>query len=143
MDNLGTRATTSYHKTRPEAAVVHLLPRSRSPLSIDANIKLMDHFHEAAFHPWIKEQSNARISARHLGRVMSDYTAEQVAAGLRWLFEDWQLINVALVLRVVLVEQPVERRRREAILRMVTAGWARNHVEHLFMLLKLPVDKLY
>lgn len=120
-----------------------MLPRSRSPLSTDANVKLMDHFHEAAFHPWIKDQSNARISSRHLARVMIDYPAEHVAAGLRWLFEDWQLINIALVLRVMLVEQPVERRRREAILRMIVAGWARNHVEHLFMLLKQPVDKLY
>lgn len=103
----------------------------------------MDHFNEASFHPWIKDQANARISSRHLARIMTDYTDEQVAAGFRWLFEEWQLVNIALVLRVTLVDMQVERRRKEAILRMVTAGWARNHIEHLFKLLKLPVEKLY
>jgi len=122
--------------------LVRIIPRARSPLSIDANVKLMDHFNEASFHPWIKDQRNARISSRHLARVMADYTAEQVAAGFRWLFEDWQLVNIALVLRVVLVDTSVERRRKEAVLRMVTTGWARSHVDHLFKLLKLPVDKL-
>lgn len=130
-------------KSSSEHSFVRMIPRARSPLSIEASIKLMDHFHEASFHPWIKNQANARISSRHLARIMVDYTDEQVAAGFRWLFEEWQLVNIALVLRVTLVDLQVERRRKEAILRMVTAGWARNHIEHLFKLLKIPVEKLY
>lgn len=112
-------------------------------MSIDASIRVMDHFNDANFHAWIKNQGNAAVIARHLGRLMADYTEEQLAAGLRWLFEDWQLINISIVMRVMLIDGCPERRRREAILRMITAGWARNHVEHLFYLLKQPVDKLY
>lgn len=129
--------------SRVEPNIIRMIPRARSPLSIDASIRVMDHFNDANFHAWIKNQGNAAVIARHLGRLMADYTEEQLAAGLRWLFEDWQLINISIVMRVMLIDGCPERRRREAILRMITAGWARNHVEHLFYLLKQPVDKLY
>lgn len=124
-----------------------------STLTIEASVKLMDHFNDAAFHTWIKDQSNARISARHLARLIGDYSDEQIGMGLRWLFEDWQLVNIAVVLLIILVEeQPsisceqrakLDRTRRESILRLITAGWAPHHVEHLILLLRLPLCKLY
>ncbi len=138
-------ATVQTQKSLTEelANVRHHLPRARSPLSIDASVRLMDHFNESSFHTWIKDQTNARISSRHLGRIMIDYTPEQVAAGLRWLFEDWQLISIAVILRVVLIDMEVEKRKRDAILRLITMGWERKHVQHLFFLLRSPVEKLF
>jgi len=109
----------------------------------------MDHFNDACFHTWIKDPANAKTAARHLGRLMVDYGEQEVAAGLRWLFEDWQLINIAVVLRVVLVEAGQYtmaadccQGRRERILRLVTAGWEAKHVEHLLLLLRYPANWL-
>lgn len=133
----------SYREHRKPVSRRPLLAKTRSPVSIDASVRLMDHFNEASFHTWIKDQQNAHTSARHLGRVMTDYTALQVADGLRWLFEDWQLINIAVVLRIVLIEMGrADRCRRETILRLVTRGWSRHHIEHLLLLLRLPSDRL-
>lgn len=136
--------------TRHSARLPDLHVNRRSSLSIDASVKLMDHFNDASFYKWVKDQRNARTTATHLAHIMLDYTPERVADGLRWLFEDWQLINIAVVLRVMFFEQPAAAGRRtvvsedrlDRILVRLTMGWQRKHVDHLGFLLRQPDLKL-
>ena len=117
----------------------------RSSLSIDANVKLMDHFNDASFYKWVKDQRNAKTTATHLSHIMSDYSPERIADGLRWLFEDWQLINIAIVIRVMFFESAgvkVSEERLDRILLRLTMGWQRKHVDHLGFLLQQPELKL-
>jgi hypothetical protein len=134
--------------TRHSTRLLDLHVNRRSSLSIDASVKLMDHFNDASFYKWVKDQRNARTTATHLGHIMADYTPERIADGLRWLFEDWQLINIAVVLRVMFFEQAAARRtvvgedRLDRILVRLTMGWQRKHVDHLGFLLRQADLKL-
>lgn len=101
----------------------------------------MDHFNDASFYKWVKDQRNAKTTAAHLSHIMTDYTPERVADGLRWLFEDWQLINIAVVLRIMFFETTgakVSDERLDRILVRLTMGWQRKHVDHLGFLLHQP-----
>lgn len=106
--------------------------------SVEHNMILMDHLYDASFSHWIRQEENANVIGYHLGRVMVDYPAEKISTGLRWLFVDWRMSNIVLVLKGMNLKFHDEIQ----VLLGLTDGWSTPHIIEFLDLLYFQNDHL-
>ena len=78
-----------------------MLDESSDPYDTETNMKLMDKFYHANFKPFIKDEDNVVVIARHLYQMVKQHDLDRVANGLSWLMNGWRLESVAKLMKLV------------------------------------------